>query len=134
MRFYTKGLGHWQNELIDPEELSIRTLLLFRPFTGRTHQLRVAAKIIGLPLSGNPIYSNKNLIHDHSRTMLHSTILHIPEHDGMPEIMVYSPPPFSVCWNEKGREIFEKEFLTLFERSCECHKILKLVKNSNFTT
>ena len=64
-----------------------KTLLLFRPLTGKTHQLRVAAKSIGLPLLGDPIYrdgvstststSTSSSSNYYYRTCLHAMILHI---------------------------------------------------------
>jgi len=69
-RFFTRGLGHLNrnneigtgvgdDDVSEPTTTTIpRTLLLFRPYTGRTHQLRVAAKSVGLPLMGDPIYSD----------------------------------------------------------------------------
>jgi tRNA pseudouridine32 synthase/23S rRNA pseudouridine746 synthase len=52
-RFFTKGVGHWQEDLVDTDpESSLKTMLLMRPYTGKTHQLRVAAKSIGMPLAG----------------------------------------------------------------------------------
>lgn len=53
---------------------SPRTLILFRPYTGKTHQLRVAAKSVGLPLLGDPIYGTAT----HGRTYLHAAAIHIP--------------------------------------------------------
>ena len=37
------------------------SLVLFRPQTGRTHQIRVHAKHLGIPLVGDALYAGKNL-------------------------------------------------------------------------
>jgi 23S rRNA-/tRNA-specific pseudouridylate synthase len=87
------------------------TVAMFRPFTGKTHQIRVAAKAMGIPLLGDPIYKDGEYkkttgvpamaTHDDeeetddiqdldseiqsNRTMLHASGIHIPamnEKDG----------------------------------------------------
>jgi tRNA pseudouridine32 synthase/23S rRNA pseudouridine746 synthase len=45
-RFISKGLGN-----------GLR-LYLLKPYTGRTHQLRVAMKSISVPILGDPVYGN----------------------------------------------------------------------------
>jgi 23S rRNA-/tRNA-specific pseudouridylate synthase len=117
-RFFTAGLGHLLSAPRSTSDDDVnyisnndntgrstgcnlpRTLLLFRPYTGKTHQLRVAARSVGLPLLGDPIYSsssswsttttanknNKNQgstgnaddENDVGRTYLHAMGLHIP--------------------------------------------------------
>jgi hypothetical protein len=60
--------------------------MLFRPHTGRTHQLRVAAKSLGLPLAGDPLYATSGFngndittpVLSVPRTCLHATALYIP--------------------------------------------------------
>jgi hypothetical protein len=78
---------------------AIRTLLLFRPYTGKTHQLRVAAKSVGLPLAGDPIYTdnnnnnnNSNMSPPSARTYLHATGLHIPASALRPYLSSSSSP------------------------------------------
>jgi tRNA pseudouridine32 synthase/23S rRNA pseudouridine746 synthase len=60
-RFISRGLGN-----------GLR-LYLLKPFTGRTHQLRVVMKSISVPILGDPIYGNtqKHSI-DFDRGYLHS--------------------------------------------------------------
>lgn len=77
------------------------TLLLFRPYTGKTHQLRVAAKSMGLPLWGDPIYKNGNSGKDDdmlpaaSRTYLHASGILLPPLLDMPSpLAVWCQPPF----------------------------------------
>ena len=99
-RFYTAGLGHlsssvsWKKHTYHRSEKDNNneevfehgkhsppppTLILFRPYTGRTHQLRVTAKSVGLPLAGDPIYSTssntQNLVYDIGR---HSSSGNVP--------------------------------------------------------
>ena len=67
-----------------------RSLVEFRPETGRTHQIRVhAAAGLGLPLLGDPVYgSGKGA----ARTMLHAAGLIVPR-AGKPPIMAAAPLP-----------------------------------------
>lgn len=118
--FWTAGLGQLaeayrgpgdyegQNTLNDDP----RTLILFRPYTGRTHQLRVVSKSLGLPLLGDPLYTTTASTQDRGpqfpRTCLHATGLHIPaEHlneGGMLEdLTLWSPPPFLEWWQPQIR-------------------------------
>jgi tRNA pseudouridine32 synthase / 23S rRNA pseudouridine746 synthase len=60
-RFISKGLGN-----------GLRIYLL-KPYTGRTHQLRVVMKSISVPILGDPIYGNtKKHSIDFDRGYLHS--------------------------------------------------------------
>lgn len=53
-----------------------RTLVEFRPETGRTHQIRIHALAgLGLPLAGDPVYGDRR---SGPRTMLHAADLHVP--------------------------------------------------------
>jgi len=104
-RFFTAGLGHLPptSEMEDP-----KTLILFRPYTGRTHQLRVAAKSVGLAIAGDPIYSSSTM----SRTYLHATGLYIPD-----VISVWCPPPFESIWDDTTD--FETVLDKLIHTHCE---------------
>src|SRR5687768_386834 len=58
-----------------------RVLVLFRPETGRTHQLRVhAASGLGLPIAGDPVYGTGR-----GPMLLHALSLRVPR-DGKPAI------------------------------------------------
>jgi 23S rRNA-/tRNA-specific pseudouridylate synthase len=90
----TSNLGHVAN---------IKTVAMFRPYTGKTHQLRVAAKAMGIPLLGDPIYkdgggsksgSDEDTVSATSRTMLHASGIHIPEFLDQAEINVWCSPTF----------------------------------------
>jgi 23S rRNA-/tRNA-specific pseudouridylate synthase len=82
---------------------NIKTVAMFRPYTGKTHQLRVAAKAMGIPLLGDPIYkdgggskssSGEDTVSATTRTMLHASGIHIPEFLDQAEINVWCPPTF----------------------------------------
>jgi tRNA pseudouridine32 synthase/23S rRNA pseudouridine746 synthase len=67
-----------------------RTLVEFRPETGRTHQIRVhAASGLGAPLLGDPIYGSGA---GAPRTMLHAAALTVPR-EGKQAITAAAPFP-----------------------------------------
>ena len=67
-----------------------RTLVEFRPETGRTHQIRVhAASGLGVPLLGDPVYGNGK---GAPRTMLHAAGL-VVQRESKPAIEATSPIP-----------------------------------------
>jgi tRNA pseudouridine32 synthase/23S rRNA pseudouridine746 synthase len=73
------------------------TCILFRPFTGKTHQLRVAAKSVGLALLGDPTYKDGMTTtedRDRDRTYLHASGIHIPAFEGQESVSLWCPPPF----------------------------------------
>jgi 23S rRNA pseudouridine1911/1915/1917 synthase len=57
----------WQNH----------SLLLLRPKTGRTHQLRVHLRYLGCPIAGDPIYGIHDPAFPKASLMLHAKKLHI---------------------------------------------------------
>lgn len=156
-RFFTAGLGK-VNELFlseiekernNDELKSPKTVMLFQPITGKTHQIRVAAKSVGLPILGDERYegvSAKNekseSIHRIQRTYLHATALHLDMADiGLPAeglLTVVSKPPFTNLWgnidNEtndvedkipnKASEEFSNILSNLMKKHCECENIL----------
>jgi len=67
-----------------------RSLVEFRPVTGRTHQLRVhAASGIGIPLLGDPVYGDGQ---GAWRTMLHAVALEVAR-EGKSPIAATAPWP-----------------------------------------
>lgn len=65
-----------------------RTLVEFRPQTGRTHQLRVhAATGLGAPIAGDPVYGDGI-----GPMLLHALSLSLPR-DGKPPISATAPLP-----------------------------------------
>jgi len=66
-----------------------RTLVEFRPETGRTHQLRVhSASGLGVPLLGDPVYGDAK----GRRTLLHAAGL-VVRREGKPPIEASAPLP-----------------------------------------
>ena len=82
----------------DKEDAGKYTCILFRPYTGRTHQLRVAAKAMGIALLGDPIYKDGQVYNDDNpipaRTYLHATGIAIPSLEDEDPINIWHPPPF----------------------------------------
>jgi tRNA pseudouridine32 synthase / 23S rRNA pseudouridine746 synthase len=69
-------------------EVNGRALVLFRPATGRTHQLRVhAAAGIGHAIVGDPVYGTGG-----RAMLLHALALGVPR-EGKPEILAEALPP-----------------------------------------
>jgi len=65
-----------------------RTLVEFRPETGRTHQIRVhAASAIGIPIIGDPVYGKAG-----HPMLLHGASLMVPR-EGKPPIEARAPLP-----------------------------------------
>ncbi|MCL2211412.1 MAG: RluA family pseudouridine synthase [Treponema sp.] len=60
-----KVIKNWENY----------SLLLLRPRTGRTHQLRVHLRYIGSPVLGDPVYGNPDSLFPDVSLMLHSKSL-----------------------------------------------------------
>lgn len=138
-RYFTSGLGSINRfEATNPEieapkdaGASPKTLILFRPHTGRTHQLRVAAKSVGIPIAGDPLYSD-NLQHALDRTYLHATALRIPDMN----LAVVSLPPFGPLWSLSGSDVFVQSLRSLVEKHCDDEILRDLLKQqlSEITT
>ena len=80
------AVTHWRTLAVEGG----RTLVEFRPETGRTHQIRVhAASGLGVPLLGDPVYGSKGAAR---RTMLHAAGLIVPR-EGKPPIEAAAPLP-----------------------------------------
>jgi 23S rRNA pseudouridine1911/1915/1917 synthase len=54
------------------ETSSAYSLILFKPLTGRTHQLRVHALRLGCPILGDPIYGRPDKYFSEATLMLHA--------------------------------------------------------------
>eukprot|EP01082_Thalassiosira_pseudonana_P005408 g5089.t1 g5089 contig18:613781-614791(-) len=105
-RFYTAGLGDLQlaplpkcdgDESNDDELLIPKTAILFQPHTGKTHQLRVAAKSAGIPILGDVRYGGGTVTQreenaNFDRTYLHASAIHFQLNDE--DVTIWSPPPF----------------------------------------
>ena len=80
------SISHWEKI----GEAEGRSLLRFRPETGRTHQLRVhALEGLGFPLVGDPVYGTGGA---RDRTMLHAERLVVTRGD-KPPIVAEAPFP-----------------------------------------
>lgn len=80
------AVTHWRIVARQPG----RTLVEFRPETGRTHQIRIHALAgLGRPLLGDPVYGDGK---GAGRTMLHASRLVIPR-ESKPPIEAFAPLP-----------------------------------------
>jgi len=80
------AITHWRVLARQPG----RTLVEFRPETGRTHQIRIHALAgLGQPLLGDPVYGSSK---GAARTMLHASRLTVPR-EGKPPIEAFAPFP-----------------------------------------
>lgn len=121
-RFFTCSMNVFNNKNNNEissdsgaESYGPRTVAMFVPYTGKTHQLRVAAKSMGIALVGDPLYETgmsktnsssdtDDTVDDNlpltsaSRTMLHASGIHIPssEDGGAIDtpVSVWCQPPF----------------------------------------
>jgi len=84
-RFFTTPF-QWENSKF--------TGILFRPYTGKTHQLRVAAKAMGIPLWGDPVYRDGGMAGEPPRTFLHASGIVLPSLKDQPSVSIWCPPPF----------------------------------------
>lgn len=125
-RFFTSSLSSLRESAVDTNAPPM-TCILFRPYTGRTHQLRVAAKSVGLPLSGDPIYTDGLDSSSSARTFLHASAIHMHlGGDDNESITIWSPPPFHHLYKDdsEGNEAFRDTVTQLMKKYCDCDQIL----------
>jgi tRNA pseudouridine32 synthase / 23S rRNA pseudouridine746 synthase len=80
------AVSHWRTLAVEKG----RTLVEFRPETGRTHQLRVhAASGLGVPIKGDPQYGNGGPV-----MLLHAVSISIPRGD-KPPVEAEAPLPLA---------------------------------------
>lgn len=84
--------------------VSGRRMFIFKPITGRTHQLRVAAKSLGAALIGDSTYGGLA----NTRLYLHAAAIRIPDLGfGPPVQIICSPVSADEDWDS---EAFDKYF------------------------
>lgn len=143
-RFFTAGLGELGDQGLhknsnNQDEATARTCILFRPHTGKTHQLRVAAKSVGLPLLGDPIYGSGGAsTGNSSRTFLHAAAIHISmgtgsengiSDGGHESVTIWCPPPFApLLWEDDARDAFDQIITKLLEKHCEIPEVLSVLR------
>lgn len=113
------------------------TCILFRPFTGKTHQLRVAAKSVGIPLLGDPIYKDgtatmTRTIGWRGRTCLHASGIHIPAMEGQPSVSLWCPPPFFLDLVEDA-PVLVTTIQKLMQKHCDVPGILRAMEDRDNT-
>ncbi|MEL7217763.1 MAG: RNA pseudouridine synthase, partial [Pseudomonadota bacterium] len=88
------AISHWELLETIGESDRKRSLIRFRPETGRTHQLRVhALQGLGAPLLGDPVYGPVRGQHKGApRTMLHAETIRV-ERGSKPAITAFAPFP-----------------------------------------
>lgn len=71
-----------------------RSIVSFKPATGRTHQLRIHAQAIGHPILGCDLYNNDNSQHMADRLMLHAISLEFMHPISGENVHAVCPCPF----------------------------------------
>ena len=131
-RFFTCGLGATTASLSSPPP---KTCILFRPYTGKTHQLRVAAKSVGLPLYGDPTYRDglsslsdaTSSTTSTSRTCLHAMAIHIESlsSTGGQPLTIWCYPEFANVFGYDDDEPFRTAFSKLIHKHCDTPALLE---------
>lgn len=158
-RFYTAGLGNLllhpsllinNNQKTNDDERQSsstipRTLILFQPHTGKTHQLRVAAKSLAMPLLGDTRYGGGRLlasvvddddnddndsdVSNWDRTYLHASAINFNlennHNECSSDVTIWSPPPF----HHLTTTGLEDVYFRLMDKHCDCSQILDAIRN-----
>ena len=106
-----KDLDRPPRHMVDPElgkpartnwrvlgrsECGDRTLIEFRPHTGRTHQLRIHACVMGHPIMGDDLYAPPEVAAAGPRLMLHAGSLVITHPVTGERLELEAPVPFGL--------------------------------------
>lgn len=148
-RFYSAGLGnfdfkdfplhcHSNSSLRETEDdgndrndgdvslLLPKTLILFHPHTGKTHQLRVAAKSVGLPILGDKMYADAIDAQNYERTYLHALAMHVNVNGE--DVAIWNPPDwFHLIGDDKNGNSAEGAMIKLLQKHCVNEFILDAV-------
>lgn len=144
-RFFTAGLGNLsmaptilksieKSKANDMQLTMPKTAILFRPYTGKTHQLRVASKSCAIPILGDIRYGGGRLDitldggKDWSRTYLHASAIHFQLDDE--EITIWSSPPFAHLFATSELSNADNVFVSLMEKHCDCPQIIDTIHKS----
>jgi tRNA pseudouridine32 synthase/23S rRNA pseudouridine746 synthase len=151
-RFYTAGLGNLDLGLVPNENINEdassnhivvpKTAILFEPHTGKTHQLRVAAKSVGLPILGDERYGGGkvNISREETtkieekadpsvfdRTYLHASAIHFIMDAGY-NVTICSSPPFGHLFRDESS--FNDVFVKMMDKYCDCLPVLDAIHKS----
>lgn len=148
-RFYTAGLGNLELAYVptvredtvdEPTQFAMpKTAILFEPHTGKTHQLRVAAKAVGLPILGDERYGGGGLHSTESmenksslfqRTYLHASAIHFKMNAGY-NVTICSKPPFNHLFAEhdQSKNSWNDVLEATMEKHCDCMPILDAMRS-----
>lgn len=83
-----------QYQVIERFDNPARTLVLFVPITGRTHQLRIHSREFGHPILGCDLYKNEKSFAMASRLQLHATTIEFIHPVTQEKICGVCPSPF----------------------------------------
>lgn len=137
-RFFTAGLGkcdfdgcnHFDVSSKDEQEeglpvLEPKTMILFQPLTGKTHQLRVAAKSLGLSILGDERYGDSIEAQRSKRTYLHALAIHVKVNEE--DVAIWNPPEE---WSNPSIGVLDENSIAsimekLFRKHCTNDSILE---------
>jgi tRNA pseudouridine32 synthase/23S rRNA pseudouridine746 synthase len=80
--------------VIERLQESVATRVMFKPLSGRTHQLRIHSNEIGHPILGCDLYANDEAFFMAKRLMLHATSIEFDHPVTGKRVNGYSPCPF----------------------------------------
>lgn len=81
-------------QVIERLDKPLATKVLFKPLTGRTHQLRIHSREIGHPILGCDLYASDEAFHLSPRLMLHASQLEFDHPISEERIKGICPCPF----------------------------------------